>query len=254
MRKNIDITALFTVPNTGGGTILSAAPDSRRSFFGKALGAGVAALAMTAFVPKLRADDDDDDNDDRDGHHKKPCPPTTPGSPGDIDILNYALTLEHLEAAFYIQGLNRFSSRSFKSNRLTNRLGPQLADKLRDYLKLIRDHEIAHVQALTATIRALGGTPVGPCTYDFGYSNVEEFLAVAQVLENTGVSAYDGAIGLITDPVLQTTGATIATVEARHASYLNIVNGEVPFPAAFDEPKTMTQVLAAAGQFIVSCP
>jgi hypothetical protein len=48
--------------------------------------------------------------------------------------------------------------------------------------------------------------------------------------------------------------ATVATVEARHASYLNVINGEIPFPAAFDTPKSRAEVLAIAGQFITSCP
>jgi hypothetical protein len=172
----------------------------------------------------------------------------------DVGILNYALTLEHLEASFYIEGLTRFSAKAFRNGTLISRLGPQHVDMLYSYLGLIRDHEIAHVQTLISVIESLGGTPVGPCTYDFGYSNVQEFLAVAQALENTGVMAYDGAIAQICSPELQTAGATIATVEARHASYLNLINGEVPFPSAFDTPKTMEEILAIAGQFIVSCP
>ena len=243
--------ALFTGGTAETGSIVLATPANRRAFFGKALGVGVAALAVTSFLPNLRADDDDDDER---GNRRKPCPPTTPGSPSDIEILNYALTLEHLEAAFYVQGLDQFSGRAFKKGVFSRRLGSRLAEKLRDSLKLIRDHEVEHVAALTSTIIALGGTPVGPCTYDFGYSGVEEFLEVAQILENTGVSAYDGAIALISDPVLQTTGATIATVEARHAAYLNLVNGDEAFPRSFDVPKTMAEVLAAAGSFIVSCP
>nr|WP_227380551.1 hypothetical protein [Haladaptatus halobius] len=61
----------------------------------------------------------------------------------------------------------------------------------------------------------------------------------------------NGAIALIENPDLQTAGATIATVEVLYASYLNILNADVLFPMAFDEPKTMEEVLAAAGQFIV---
>ena len=175
-------------------------------------------------------------------------------SMSDIDILNYALTLEHLEAAFYVQGLDTFGAGSFRTGSSVSRLGPRVASQIFPYLELIREHELAHVAALTATIESLGGTPVGPCKYNFGYSTAEQFLHIAQILENTGVSAYDGAIHLICDPVLQTTGATIATVEARHASYLNLINGDVPFPDAFDTPKTMQEILAAAGQFIVSCP
>ena len=170
--------------------------------------------------------------------------PTPAATPSDIAILNYALTLEHLEYAFYRDALaaGGFNEKDFKGY-----LDPNLYERLLD----IRDHERTHVEALTATIQQLGGDPVEELRYDFGYDTAREFLEVAQALENTGVSAYDGAIAGITSPQLQTTGATIATVEARHASYLNLINGTNPFPAAFDTPLTMEEVLAIAGPFIV---
>ncbi len=163
----------------------------------------------------------------------------------DIAILNFALTLEHLEYAFYRDGLgpNGFASSDFRGY-----VDPNLHARLLD----IRNHEGTHVEALTTTIQGLGGDPVEEGCYDFGYATAKEFLGVAQALENTGVSAYDGAIAGITSPELQTTSATIATVEARHASYLNLINGANPFPAAFDTPLTMEEVLAIAGPFIVS--
>jgi len=172
----------------------------------------------------------------------------------DIDILNYALTLEHLEAAFYTQGLRRFSEKDFRKLKSLTGSGNVLRRTVYDYLVLIRDHEVTHVNTLVSVITSLGGTPVSPCTYDFGYENVAGFMAVAEALEDTGVMAYAGALALIQDPDLQTAGATIATVEARHASYLRLLNGHVPFPSAFDTPKTMEEILSIAGQFIVSCP
>ncbi len=165
----------------------------------------------------------------------------------DIAILNYALTLEHLEYAFYRDAL----ADDFDENDFDGFIDPDLYDRLID----IRDHEDTHVDALIATIEGLGGDPVEELCYDFGYNNVNQFLEVAQTLENTGVSAYDGAIADIKSPDLQTTGATIATVEARHASYLNLINEDNPFPAAFDTPLSMAEVLAAieAAGFIVDC-
>ena len=162
----------------------------------------------------------------------------------DIDVLNYALTLEHLEYAFYRDGLARFSAREFAAAGFGNRAYGRL--------KVIREHERVHVDTLTGVIRDLGGDPVGeaPC-YNFAqaYRSVAKFLATARLLENTGVMAYDGAIALIDAPELRTAGATIATVEARHAAYLNDLNGSSPFPAAFDKPKTMAEILAAAAPF-----
>lgn len=163
----------------------------------------------------------------------------------DIEVLNYALTLEHLEYAFYRDGLKRFTRQALGV------MGGQW-EQFYGYIELIRDHERTHVDALTSVIQSLGGTPVPELEYDFGYSDARGFAQVAQALENTGVMAYDGAVALIQSKQILTTAATIATVEARHASFLNLINGDIPFPAAFDTPKTPAEILAIAGQFIVS--
>jgi rubrerythrin len=156
----------------------------------------------------------------------------------DIDILNYALTLEHLEYAFYRDGLAGFSADLFPEG---------VYDNLMD----IRDHEDAHVDVLVDTISGLGGTPVEEAMYDFGYQNVAGFLAVAAALENTGVSAYDGAAAAIENVDLLNAAGSIVAIEARHASYLNLVNGQDPFPAAFETPLNRDEILAIAGPFIV---
>ena len=81
-----------------------------------------------------------------------------------------------------------------------------------------------------------------------------DFVATAQVLEDTGVMAYDGAIAYIDRPGLQTASATIATVEGRHAAYLRLLNGEVPFPKPFDTPKAPGQVCELVDPFITKSP
>ncbi len=161
----------------------------------------------------------------------------------DVDVLNFALTLEHLEAAFYRDGLEQFTDEDFGQSPFNEPISQFLAD--------IRDHEIAHVDTLTAVITDLGGDPVAEAEYDFGYTDTLSFLAVAQALENTGVSAYDGAAQFLTDPGLLTAAGTIVAVEARHAAYLNLLNGVLPFPAPFETPLTPAEVLAIAGPFIV---
>lgn len=166
----------------------------------------------------------------------------------DVDILNYALTLEHLEYAFYRDGLAQLGAGAFGD---FNGAGPQ---SVYNNLIAIRDHEGAHVDTLHQVIRSLGGIPVEEAQYNFGYTDAASFVAVAQALENTGVSAYDGAIRFVQSPDLAEAAATIATVEARHAAYLNLLNGASPFPAAFDTPLSQAQVLAIAGPFIVSAP
>ncbi len=156
----------------------------------------------------------------------------------DIDVLNYALTLEHLEYAFYRDGIDQFSSDNFD-------------DGVFDNLILIRDHEDVHVDALVTTISDLGGTPVEEATYDFGYESAEGFLFVAAALENTGVSAYDGAAASIQNVDLLNAAGSIVAIEARHASYLNLVTGMDPFPDAFETPKSREEILSIAGPFIV---
>jgi rubrerythrin len=161
----------------------------------------------------------------------------------DIDVLNYALTLEHLEYAFYRDGIGLFS---FGNDSRGQSIDTNFA--------AIRDHEGAHVETLASVIADLGGTPVEEATYDFGdaYTDPMAFMMTAAALENTGVGAYDGAGQFITDPELLTAAGSIVAVEARHSSYLNLLTGEIPFPAAFETPLTMDEVLEIAGPFLVS--
>jgi rubrerythrin len=158
----------------------------------------------------------------------------------DLDVLNYALTLEHLEYSFYRDGIGLFD---FGTDGFGQSINTNLA--------AIRDHEAGHVATLTEVITSLGGTPVAEQAYNFtdAYASIDGFLATAAALENTGVSAYDGAGQFITDPELLTAAGSIVAVEARHASYLNLITNESPFPAAFESPLTMDEVLEIAGPF-----
>ena len=199
----------------------------------------------------------------------------------DLDILNYALTLEHLEYAFYRDGLEEFDEDAF--TQLVEEaddeddadetddddeddeeddvdlpgddpliVAEESGVQIRLRLEEIRDHEEAHVMALTETITALGGTPVEEAEYDFGYDDLADFLEVAAALENTGVAAYAGAAPFITDRAIVVAALGIHSVEARHAAYLNLRIGDSPFPDAVDQPLTREEVLAIAGPFIVS--
>ncbi len=159
----------------------------------------------------------------------------------DVDVLNYALTLEHLEYAFYRDGVGQFALGTDGFN-----------NDIATFLTAIRDHEGAHVETLTQVITDLGGDPVAEATYDFGYTDAASFLATAAALENTGVSAYDGAGKYLENPDLLTAAGGIVAVEARHASYLNLITGVLPFPAAVETPLTRDEVLEIAGPFIAS--
>ncbi len=184
---------------------------------------------------------------------------------GDVDILNFALTLEYLEATFYVQALGGAgttgvpgSSATFRRGQITGSkklagFGGRIRSGAYGELTDIRDHEITHVEFLAG---ALGDAAVGPCTFKFSSAlgSVGAFLETAQLLENTGVMAYDGAIRYVDAGDNLQAGAQIATVEARHAAYLNLINGDSPFPTAFDEGKKPSEIFKAASGFIVSCP
>ena len=181
------------------------------------------------------------------------------------DVLNYALTLEYLEATFYTQALGgqgttgvpasraRFNRGKITGGRQFAGFGGRIRSNAYGLLRDIRDHEVAHVEFLRSQ---LGSAAVGPCTFNFssGLRNVGNFLATAQLLENTGVMAYDGAIRYVDAGDVLQAGAQIATVEARHAAYLNLINRDSPFPSAFDQGKQPSEIFAAASPFIVDCP
>jgi Ferritin-like domain len=177
----------------------------------------------------------------------------TGSTTNDINILNFALRLENLESAFYSQGLATFQPKDFQNSAAVQGIGgTKIGANIMSYLTAIGQHEQDHVTKLVQTIVAMGGTPQPVDCYNFGFTSADSFLQIAQALENTGVMAYDGAIAGLQNTSLQTAAATIATVEARHAAYLNLLNLSLPFPAPFDTTQTMAQVLATAGQYLTT--
>jgi rubrerythrin len=223
--------------------------SSRRTFLSgsaKLLGGGALALGLGAAPAFAKGNDDDED--------KKQGGKGNKGGVSDVDILNYALVLERLEYEFYRRHLQRFSENKIESAAIFDGFGNKVRSQIYENLVGIRNHEKTHVQTLIKVIKSLGGDPVGDSEYDFGVKSVADFVATAQVLEDTGVMAYDGAIAYIHRPGLQTASATIATVEARHASYLRLLNGEVPFPEPFDDPKAPRQVCEMVDPFITKSP
>lgn len=168
----------------------------------------------------------------------------------DITALNYALTLENFEAAFYNYSLTHFSEANFTA--------AGLPASYYNISLIIGGHEAMHVSALIATINGrVPNAAVPPCVYNFtSVSDVNTYLAVARLLEQTGVEAYDGAVNTITDTALQQVAATIATVEARHAAFLNQLNNMSPFPNNTDSAKSPADIINAvlATGLVVSCP
>ncbi len=232
--------------------------STRRSFLSgsaKLLGGGALGLGLVAAPAFAKEDDHGNDHGNEDKGQGGNGTNGGRGGVTDVEILNYALTLERLEYEFYRQNLRRFNEREIEGAAIFEGFGRKVRSQIYENLVRIRNHEKTHVETLIAVIKKLGGDPVPACEYDFGVNGVADFVATAQVLEDTGVMAYDGAIAYIDKPGLQTAGATIATVEARHAAYLRLLNGEVPFPEPFDDPKAPRQVCELVHKtFITECP
>jgi hypothetical protein len=155
---------------------------------------------------------------------------------GDIEILNFALTLEYLESAFYERALDEVN----------------LGSETKEFAQTILDDENEHVAALVKTIGDLGGSPVAAPKVEFPFSNEAAFLKLAQTLEDTGVAAYDGAAPAIRSKELLATAGSIVQVEARHAARVRLARDQPPAPNAFDPTLTQQQVLKAVQPFVMS--
>jgi hypothetical protein len=156
---------------------------------------------------------------------------------GDAEILNFALTLEYLETDFY----------TVKGRQVG------LGGQARSYAAQFGEEESQHVAALTAAVKQLGGKPVKKPTFVFPASDEKSFLALASVLENTGVGAYNGAAPSLQSKQVLAEAGGIVQVEARHAAAIDLLLEKSPTPSGgFDVPLTKQQVLATAGPLIKS--
>jgi rubrerythrin len=156
---------------------------------------------------------------------------------GDVDILNFALTLEYLEAAFYKEAAT-VKGLSSDASKMVEEFGNQ---------------EQQHVDALTKTITDLGGKPVAAPKVDFGkLSSQSDFLKLAVAFEDTGVSAYNGAAPSIKSKEVLAAAGSIVQIEARHAAAIRLLAKQDPSPDAFDPTLNMKQVLKAVKPYVKS--
>ncbi len=208
---------------------IDGAPFGRRALLRGSLAAGVGALVLSAFGGTAF--------------------PQRVGAAGpldsDLEILNYALTLELLEADAYktALGLNVLSGRAL------------------DYFRQFADHEQAHVDAVTATIKKLGGTPVATPAGGYNYASVPRdaagLVTFFQGVEAVGASAYLGAAGRIKNLDVLAAALAIHASEAEHTAALAdlVAPGTDLFaPEAFATPRTPDQVVAIVAPFFAATP
>ena len=214
-------------------------PSSRKRFFKMLGGAG----AVSAFGVVIAACGDDKDSDSG--------PSTTTGKDqgaSDLEIVNYALTLEYLEADFYKQVL--------ESGMIKDK-------KIGDLAKSIQENEQEHVDALTATAKKLGGKPAAKPKTKFDdviSKGPKAILETAADVENLGAAAYLGQAGNIKSKEVLAAALAIHSVEARHAAALNMLvgrdfedDGQGSLPdGPFAKPMDMKAVLEAVKPFIAS--
>jgi rubrerythrin len=219
-------------------------PSSRKRFF-KMLGGAGAVGAATVLI--AACGDDKKKTTTTSG-----AATTTPeaDNAGDLKIVNYALTLEYLEATFYQEVLDS---------------GVIKDKKIGDLAKALADTEQQHVEALIATAKSLGGTPAAkPKTkfQDTIAKGADTILMTAATVENLGAAAYLGQAGNIKSKDILAAALSIHSVEARHAAALNELVGrgfggkgglEGSLPdGAFGKPMDMDAVLKAVAPFIAS--
>ena len=156
------------------------------------------------------------------------------------DTLNFALTLEYLEAAFYKEG---------------NASGV-IPSQYKAVFRTIGQHEDAHVKLLkgvlgSAAVKAPGVDFTAGGKYADVWENFDTFLALSQTFEDLGVAAYKGQAGnLMGSKEILTVALQIHSVEARHASEVRRIGLKFGWYGAFDKPLSKNAVLAAATPFL----
>lgn len=207
-------------------------PVSRRRFL--AVGGGSAGLA--AFLAACGDDSSTTMTDTTSTMDSGGASETAEFGKGDVGILNYALTLEYLETAFYADVVK---SGLFKGADL-------------ETIRKFGQEEAEHVEALKAAVKSMGGKPAPEPKTEFPLESAKSVLELAGTVENLGAAAYLGQAANIKSPEVLASALAIHSVEGRHAAVLNTLLGESITPdGAFAKPADVQTVLKSVEPFIV---
>lgn len=207
-------------------------PVSRRKFM--TLSGGSAAAA--AFLAACGDDGGTTTNSNQGGGAGAGQSETAQFGKGDVGILNYALTLEYLETAFYADVVK---SGLFKGADL-------------ETIRKFGQEEAEHVAALTAAVKQMGGKPAPQPKTEFPLKSAKSVLELAGTVENLGAAAYLGQAANIKSPEVLASALAIHSVEGRHAAALNTLLGASITPdGAFAKPADADTVLKSVEPFIV---
>jgi rubrerythrin len=210
---------------------------SRKRFLRQAGGGGVAA-SLAAFIAACGGDSKSSSS--KAAATSTPTMSARSGTEqfgaGDLGIANYALTLEYLETDFYAKVAN----------------SGLLKGKTADLARRFGNEEQAHVDALIALIKKAGGKPAVAPKTNFPLDDEQSILKLAATVENLGARAYLGQAGSIQDKEILAAALSIHSVEARHASVLNLATNAKPAPDAFAKPATADEVLKTVKPFLAT--
>lgn len=165
----------------------------------------------------------------------------------DSQVLNFLLTLEHIERAFYLAAPQKYSAQGFVTAGYT----------ISDYgrFRQMGVHEASHVEFLESSLAAARMDRVQPCVYSFPDNDPKLFVAASLMLENVVASAYNAALAYIKDKAYLAAAASIFGVESRHASYVSGVPlASNPWNTAYETPLSMNQILTLISPYTQQCP
>ena len=204
--------------------------DASRRRFLQVAAAPIAAGGLAAFLAACGSSSDPQTAEDKSSEAQ------APHGGRDLEVVNFALTLEYIEADFYDQVVE----------------SGVLSGAEADLFKLIQDTEHEHVDALTALSKKIGGHGIDKPATKFPIGKDRgRIIRVGAQLESIGAAAYLGQADAIENREVLAAAVSIHTIEARHAAKLSLLAGDDFSPdGAFATPQSMEEVLNAIEPYL----